>query len=285
MPEKEQEERQRALRHIVSLALEEDLDAAGDITSRAIFGPDDRGAALVVAREAAVVSGMAAAAEVCLQVDPELIWLPLVGDGDVIPVGAQVARLEGRIISILTVERTLLNFLSRLSGVATITERYVNRTEGLPTRIAATRKTTPGLRLAEKQAVADAGGEMHRLGLYDAVLIKDNHIAAAGGVAAAVARVRAAYAGGVDIEVEVDDVGQLEEAIQAGVGRVLLDNMTPEQVAVCVKKAAGRMVVEASGGIGLDNVRDYAEAGVDIISVGALTRGAPGVDYSLEVEV
>ena len=275
----------QALRHIVTLALEEDLDLAGDITSRAIFGPGDTGAARVVTRETCVISGMAAADEVCLQVDPDLTWLPLVEDGQRVPAAAEVARLEGRFVSILAAERTLLNFLSRLSGVATLTAGFVEAVAGTPSRIAATRKTSPGLRLLEKQAVVDGGGELHRIGLYDAVLIKDNHVTAAGGVGAAVAAARKALGDEVEIEVEVETAAEFEEALAAGAGRVLLDNMTPEAVRGCVELAAGRgVVIEASGGISLGNLRAYAEAGADVISVGALTRSAPGIDFSLEVE-
>ncbi len=277
----ESEEGRAEVRHIVSLALAEDLDSAGDITSKAIFGPDEAGAARIVAREGCTVSGMAAAAEVCLQVDPDLSFLPLIHDGERAPAGAEVARLDGRILSILAAERTMLNFLSRLSGIATLTAAFV-AAAGAKTRVAATRKTDPGMRLLEKQAVVHGGGELHRLGLYDAVLIKDNHIAAAGGVAAAIARVRESLGGGIEIEVEVDDAAQLEEALAAGVGRILLDNMAADEVAACVRTAGGRAVIEASGGIGLAEAASYAAAGVDVISAGALTRSAAGVDFSLE---
>jgi nicotinate-nucleotide pyrophosphorylase (carboxylating) len=273
-----------AIRQIVTLALAEDLDEAGDITSKAIFGPEDTGAARVITREACVISGLAAAAEVCLQVDPGLTWLPLVEDGQKTPAGAEISRLEGRLVSILAAERTLLNFLSRLSGIATLTAGFVQAIAVTPARIAATRKTSPGLRLLEKQAVADGAGEQHRLGLYDAPLIKDNHIAAAGSISAAVTAVRQALGAEAGIEVEVETAAELEAAIAAGATRALLDNMDPEMVRSCVEMAAGRLVIEASGGINLDNVRDYAEAGADVISVGALTRSAPGIDFSLEVE-
>ena len=283
----------QALRHVVSLALDEDLGSVGDITSKAIFAPDDAGAARVVTRDACVISGLAAGAEVCLQVDPDLIWLPLVEDGQAIT-AAEVARLEGGIISILAAERTILNFLSRLSGIASLTARYVDAVKGTPTRIAATRKTSPGLRVLEKLAVVDGGGEPHRSGLYDAVLIKDNHIAAAGGVGAAIEAVRRSLGGKVsdhDIEVEVDDIAQLEEALATGaIGQVLLDNMTTAEVRACHELAVWRTasgerkpVIEVSGGINLENVRAYAEAGADVISVGALTRSAPGIDFSLEM--
>lgn len=208
----------------------------------------------------------------------------MVEDGQHIPAGAEVARIDGRILFILAAERTILNFLSRLSGVATLTYTYIEALRGLKTRVAATRKTMPGLRVLEKQAVAQAGGETHRLGLYDAVLIKDNHVAAAGSVALAVVAARQSLGNDIDIEVEIDSRGQLEEAIKAGASRLLLDNMTPQQVRACVEAAGGRVTIEASGGINLGNVLAYAEAGADIVSVGALTRSAPGIDFTLEVE-
>lgn len=271
------------MKQIVALALQEDLGSKGDITSRAIFGPEDPGAARVICREACVVSGMPAAAEVCLQVDPELKFLQLVQDGQQIPAGVEVARLDGRLVSILAAERTLLNFISRLSGIATLTAGYVDAVRDTGARIAATRKTSPGLRRMEKQAVVDGGGELHRIGLYDAVLIKDNHLAAAGGVGDAVDAVRQALGPDIEVEVEVETAAEMEEAIVAGADRVLLDNMEPEEVGGCVRLAAGRLVIEASGGINLENVQAYAAAGANILSVGALTRSAPGIDFSLEI--
>ena len=269
---------------IVELALAEDLGEAGDITSQSVFFRGESGAARVLTREACTVSGLAAAVEVCSQVDGDLAWLALVEEGQAVPAGAEVARLEGKLLSILTAERTVLNFMARLSGVATLTRRFVDVLQGLPARIAATRKTSPGMRFLEKRAVVHGGGETHRMGLYDAVLIKDNHIAAAGGVSEAVTTVRGALGEGTAIEVEVDTLQQLEQALPAGVDTVLLDNMEPDDVRRCVDMAAGRVVIEASGGIGLENVRAYAEAGADIISVGAITNAAVAVDFSLEVE-
>lgn len=272
------------LQQIVSLALAEDLGERGDITSQAIFAAGDLGSARIITREPCVVSGLEACREVCRQIDSQLGWLPLIEDGQHIPADAEVAKTEGPVISILAAERTLLNFLSRLSGVATLTHAYVEALQGLKTRIAATRKTMPGLRVLEKQAVEHGGGETHRFGLYDAILIKDNHIAAAGSVASAVAQARKALGDDVDIEVEIDSIVQLDEAIKAGATRVLLDNMTPEQASACVRVAGGRVTTEASGGINLGNVRKYGEAGADVISVGMLTRSAPGIDFSLEME-
>jgi len=280
----------KGIEKIVALALQEDLGQEGDITSKAIFKAGDTGAARIITRETCTISGIAAAAEVCLQTDPALVWLPLVEDGQPVPAGAEVARLEGSLISILTAERTLLNFLSRLSWIATFTARFVGAVHGTGARIAATRKTTPGLRLPEKEAVVHGGGLLHRIGLYDAVLIKDNHIAAAGSVTGAMAAVRKVRGPETWIEVEADTRQQFEEAVEQGANRVLLDNMSPESVRECVQSIAARSTlpnaveIEASGGIDLGNVMEYAEAGADIISVGALTRSAPGIDLSLEVE-
>lgn len=270
------------LEQLVALALAEDLGQEGDITSLAIFPPETRGVALVITRDPCTVSGMAAAAEVCRQ-KGDISWLPLVEDGQAVPVGAEVARLEGSLLAILAVERTLLNFLSRLSGIATYTRRYVDAVEGLPVAVAATRKTDPGMRRLEKEAVAHGGGELHRMGLYDAALIKDNHIAAAGGVTAAVAAVAGALSDGMEVEVEVDTIEQLQEAVETAADTILLDNMGPETVRECVMVVAGRKKLEASGGITLDNIKDYAATGVQRISVGDLTRSAPGIDFTLEV--
>lgn len=269
---------------IVRLALYEDLGQAGDITSQSIFRGSEKSAAQLINREACIISGLDAAREVCRQVHTEIVWLPLVESGQQVPAGTECARLEGPTLSILKAERSLINFVSHLSGVATLTRSYVESLSGLPARVSATRKTMPGMRLLEKQAVAEGGGETHRRGLYDAVLIKDNHIAASGSLTAAVEAVRAALGENVDIEVEADTVHQLEEAIAAGVGRVLLDNMSAALVRECVQIASGRAVIEASGGLSLANVREYAEAGVDILSVGALTMSAPAVDFTLEMQ-
>lgn len=273
------------LQQIVSLALAEDLDERGDITSQAIFAADRSGNAKIVTREPCTISGLAAASEVCRQVDEGLTWLPLVQDGQDVPRGAQIASLDGPVLSILAAERTALNFLARLSGIATLTRGFTAAVQQLPARIAATRKTDPGLRLLEKEAVVHGGGERHRLGLYDAVLIKDNHIVAAGGVTQAVAAVKRSLGEDIPIEVEADTTWQMLEAIEAGATQVLLDNMEPETVRDCVVAAGGRVVIEASGGITLANVRAYAEAGVDIISIGSLTHSARSIDMSLEMEI
>jgi len=271
-----------AVRVAVRRALREDLAGYGDITG-SMFAGD--GVARVVAREAGVLSGVIALEETARLVDAELVVERLVRDGDAFAAGATVAEVRGPLAGILAAERTALNFLGRLSGVATLTARYVGETAGTGARIAATRKTTPGLRALEKQAVVHGGGTPHRFGLFDGAMIKDNHVAAAGGVAAAVALVRAGAAHVHALEVEVDTLEQLDEAIEAGATIVLLDNMTTPSVRTAVARVAGRALVEVSGGVRLERVRELAEAGVDVISVGALTTRAPWIDLALDLEV
>ena len=262
-------------------ALAEDLAGYGDITGAAFAGP---GAALVAAREAGVLSGAAALQATAALVDPRLEVEQTVADGQAFAEGDTLATLRGPLAAILAAERTGLNFLCRLSGVATITARYVAETTGTRARIAATRKTTPGLRALEKQAVVHGGGTPHRFGLFDGAMIKDNHIAAAGGVRPAVELVRAGVAHLHALEVEVDTLDQLDEALEAGAAIVLLDNMDTPTVRAAVGRVAGRALVEVSGGVRLGRVRELAEAGVDVISVGALTTRAPWIDLSLELD-
>jgi nicotinate-nucleotide pyrophosphorylase (carboxylating) len=271
-----------AARTAVRRALREDLAGYGDLTGSAFEGD---GVARLVAREAGVLSGLAALEETARQVDPRLAVEVLIHDGERFEVGATIAELRGPLAAILAAERTALNFLCRLSGVATLTATYAAETEGTKARVAATRKTTPGLRALEKQAVVDGGGTPHRFGLFDGAMIKDNHVAAAGGVAAAVSLVRAGAAHLHALEVEVDTLEQLDEALAAGATIVLLDNMDPPTVAEAVRRVDGRALVEASGGITLESVRKYAETGVDIISFGALTTSSPWVDLALDLEV
>ena len=263
------------------VALAEDLAGYGDLTG-AVFAGD--GVAHVVAREPGVLSGAAALMATAALVDPGLRADLLVGDGGVFGAGDAVATLRGPFAAVLAAERTALNFLCHLSGIATLTAKYVAQTTGTKARIAATRKTTPGLRALEKQAVVHGGGTPHRFGLFDGAMIKDNHVAAAGGVGAAVAAVRSGVAHVHALEVEVDTLEQLDEALEAGVTIVLLDNMDTPSVREAVARVAGRAVVEVSGGVRLGRVRELAEAGVDVISVGALTTHAPWLDLGLDVE-
>jgi nicotinate-nucleotide pyrophosphorylase (carboxylating) len=271
-----------AARTAVRRALREDLAGYGDVTGSAFEG---QGVARVVAREAGVLSGLATLEETARQVDRRLAVEVFIRDGERFAQGETIAELRGPLAAILAAERTALNFLCRLSGVASLTAAYAAETAGTRARVAATRKTTPGLRALEKQAVVDGGGTPHRFGLFDGAMIKDNHVAAAGGVAAAVSLVRAGAAHLHALEVEVDTLEQLDEALAAGATIVLLDNMEPATVAEAVRRVGGRALVEASGGITLHRVREYAETGVDIISFGALTTGAPWIDLALDLEV
>ena len=271
-----------AVEALLALALEEDL-GRGDVTSEAIFAATDSSSGQIVAKEPLVVAGMAVAAAVFERVDGQTRFIARLEDGARADKGAIVAVVEGRTRALLASERTALNFLQRLSGVATLTRRFVDAVAGTRARIVDTRKTTPGWRLLDKEAVRAGGGGNHRVDLAAGVLIKDNHVAACGGVKAAVERARARAPHSLRIEVEVTAIAQIEEALTAGADIVLLDNFAPADVARAVKQIAGRALVEVSGGVNLDTVRAYAEAGPDLISVGALTHSARAVDLSLEM--
>lgn len=266
----------QAAREIVARALAEDLGDRGDVTTDALIPPDVRATGRVVARQAGVVAGTIAATEAFRDLDVR--WER--HDGDRVEPDDVIGAVEGPLRAMLTAERTALNLLGRLSGIATLTARYVEAA-GPGATILDTRKTTPGLRVLEKAAVRAGGGANHRMGLHDAVLVKDNHLAHVG-VAEAVTRARE-HAPGLLVEIECDTLEQVSEAVGAGADRVLLDNMTPEQVAEAVGVVAGRLDVEVSGRVTLDNVAAYAAAGPDFVSVGALTHSAPALDVSLEV--
>ena len=238
--------------------------------------------ARVVARRGGVIYGLQPARLACAMVDPALSFRALVRDGASLTAGEAAAEIEGLAASVVTAERTALNFLTHLSGVATLTRAYVTAVEGTGARIAATRKTLPGLRLLQKAAVVAGGGLPHRFGLGDAVLIKDNHIAAAGGVGPALTRARDAAGHMRVVEVEVDSLAQLEEALAHGPDCVLLDNFTLGDLRAAVALANGRVTLEASGGVSLETVRAIAETGVHVISVGALTHSAPALDLGLD---
>ena len=267
---------------IVGRALSEDLGGPGDITSDACIPETAESDAVVVARADGVIAGLAVAAYVFEALDPSLGFVPIVADGDDVAPGDRVARISGRTRSILSGERTALNLLGRMSGVATATSVLVEAVSGTGVRISDTRKTMPGLRALDKYAVRVGGGMNHRFGLYDAVLIKDNHLAAIGDIPAAVAAARAVVPPGVMIEVEVDNLDQLARVLETDADRVLLDNMGPELLREAVEIVGGRMTTEASGGVTADNVRLLAETGVDIISVGWLTHSAPQLDIALD---
>jgi nicotinate-nucleotide pyrophosphorylase (carboxylating) len=266
----------------VAIALEEDLGGAGDITTDAIIPPDARGEASIVARKAGVVAGLDLAEAAFKVLDPDVRFTRVVADGGKVAAGGTIATVAGSTRALLTGERTALNFLGRLSGIATLTASYVAAVGGTAAKIAETRKTTPGLRALEKYAVRAGGGVNHRFGLYDAVLVKDNHIAAAGGLANALQMLRERIGHTVRLEVEVDTLSQLEEALRFPIDAVLLDNMDVSTLKKAVALVNGRVVTEASGGVTLENVGEIAKIGVDLISVGALTHSARSLDSSLE---
>lgn len=276
----------KGTRRLVTAALEEDI-GDGDRTTLWTVPEKRLARARIVAKAEGVLSGLEIAREVFRQVDPGLHFDARVTDGGAVLPGDEVVRLSGRAAAILSGERVALNFLQRLSGVATLTRRYVQRVAGTGVRILDTRKTTPGLRMLEKAAVRAGGGANHRIGLFDMVLIKENHISAAGGIGAAVAAVRSRNAAGLRVEVEVTNEAELREALEAGVDVVLLDNMDPARLreAVSAVRASGSAALtEASGGIDLETVREVAETGVDMISVGALTHSAAALDLSLLID-
>jgi nicotinate-nucleotide pyrophosphorylase (carboxylating) len=270
------------LQELIDRAIAEDV-GAGDLTTAALVPQDARSRARIEQKAPGVISGMHVAESVFRRVDPELRWHGHAPEGEWRD-GGLVAEIAGPTASILRSERVALNFLGRLSGVATLTARFVQAVEGTGARILDTRKTTPGFRALEKQAVVDGGGVNHRFGLFDAILAKENHIAAAGGVAAAVDRALAVAGDGVMVEIECRSLDELREALGAGARRILLDNMSTEEMREAVAMAGGRAELEASGNVSLENVRAIAETGVDFISVGALTHSAPALDLSLIVE-
>jgi nicotinate-nucleotide pyrophosphorylase (carboxylating) len=264
----------------VHLALAEDLGEASDLTTEAIVPAVARGIARVIAKEDAVLAGTEVLARAFIELDHDAVVELSAKDGDVVHPGDVVATVEGFLRAILTAERTALNFLMRLSGVATLTRRFVEAAGGVEVRD--TRKTIPGMRVLQKAAVRSGGGANHRMGLSDAYLIKDNHIAAAGSVKESVVRARTAHPS-LWIEVECETLEQVTEALEAGAHELLLDNMDVVTMAEAVRLARGRAKTEASGGVTLETIGDIARTGVDSVSVGALTHSAPAVDFSLEV--
>jgi nicotinate-nucleotide pyrophosphorylase (carboxylating) len=267
---------------IVRHALEEDLGRAGDITSELTVEAGARATAKLVARKAGTIAGLIVAETAFRLVDPALKFSYEVADGTTVAAGATLAVIEGSARAVLTGERVALNFAGHLSGVATATHALVDAVKGTKARIVCTRKTTPGLRVLEKYAVRCGGGFNHRFGLDDAVLIKDNHIVAAGGIRAAVERVRAGLGHMTKIEVEVDTLEQLKEALALGIDTILPDNMKPDTLREAVALSKGRAVLEASGNVTLSTVRAIAETGVDYISSGAITHSAPNLDLGLD---
>jgi nicotinate-nucleotide pyrophosphorylase (carboxylating) len=264
---------------LIGLALREDI-GDGDLTTAAVVPEGSRAHARIEQKAPGVPAGLGVAEKVFERVDPELRWRVHAREGEWRD-GGLLAEVTGRAASILTAERVALNFLGRLSGIATTTARYVEAVRGTGARVLDTRKTTPGLRALEKEAVRAGGGASHRGGLFDAILVKENHAALAGGVAEAARRALAAAPRGVTVEVECANLGEVSAALDAGVTRLLLDNMSVEELRRAVRLAGGRAELEASGGITLETIRSVAETGVDYISIGALTHSAPALDVSL----
>jgi len=272
-----------SVHRLIELALEEDL-GRGDVTSEALIPPDREAVGEVLVKARGVIAGLEVAAAVFRAVDPTLAWEALARDGEAVSPGQVVARVSGRARSILAAERTALNFLQRLSGIATLTARYVEALRGTRARLTDTRKTTPGWRYLEKMAVRAGGGHSHRLDLAGGILIKDNHLALSGNdIPAAIRAVREQAPHTLRVEVEVTSLAGVEAALAAGAEVILLDNMSLEEMRRAVALVSGRALLEASGGITLETVRAVAETGVDLISSGAITHSATALDLSLEI--
>lgn len=273
------------LDRLIELALDEDLGAAGDVTTRALVPSDAQGRAELLVKEDLVLAGTEAFARVFLHVDPEVSVEVRARDGDAIPKGTVIAQLQGRLGSLLIGERTALNLIQRACGMATLSNQAARAVAGTKLKVLDTRKTPPGMRALSKQAVRAGGAHNHRFGLFDGVLIKDNHIAAVGGsVRAALQRAKEHAPRLVKIEIEVTSLEQLDEVIAEGADVVMLDNMSDELIRQAVQKVGGRMQIEVSGGITLERLPRLAQLGVDFVSMGALTHSARAMDLSLEIE-
>lgn len=264
----------------IAATLAEDLGEAGDITSAAVIPAEARFAGVMDTREPIVVAGLALAEGFFCALDPQAVITPLAADGDRVPAGTDLMRIEGSARAMLTAERSALNTVQHLSGIATLTRQYVDAIAGTGATLLDTRKTIPGLRRLEKYATRVGGAQNHRMGLWDAAMIKDNHVAVAGGIAAAVQR--AVGAGIERIIVEVDSLDQIAPALDGGATHLLLDNMAPDMLRQAVAMIGGRVPTEASGGVRLDTIRAIAETGVTYISVGRLTQSAPAADIGLD---
>ena len=272
---------------LIDRALQEDLGDGGDITSTTLLDAKETGRATIVAKQQGVIAGLPLAQRVFEKVDQELSFQALIKEGENVSCGDRVALVEGPIVSILTAERNALNFLQRLSGIASLTAKFVRETSSTNARILDTRKTTPGMRSLEKYAVRVGGGQNHRMGLFDMVMIKDNHIAAAGGITPAVKRIRAVILSkNLDLKIEVESttLDQVKEAKNLSIDRIMLDNFSISQIREAVKVVSDEIELEVSGGVTLETVREIAETGVDYISVGALTHSPPALDLSLLIE-
>lgn len=267
---------------IIELALLEDL-SLGDITSDTIFTPENRAKAAIRAKEDLVLCGMDVAKTVFHAVDPNVVFTPLKKDGDNVKKGEVVLELTGSTLSILKAERTALNFMQRMSGIATASREYAAIGKKYGVMIVDTRKTQPGLRRLDKYAVRTGGAHNHRISLADSVMIKDNHIAAAGSITAAVKKIKDVSGHTPKVEVETTTLDEVKEALTAGADIIMLDNMTPEQIAVCKKEIAGRAIIEVSGGVNKTNLEAYCAVRPDVISMGALTHSVPAKDLSLKI--
>lgn len=267
---------------IIELALLEDL-SLGDITSDTIFTPENRAKAAIRAKEDLVLCGMDVAKTVFHAVDPDVVFTPLKKDGDNVKKGEVVLELTGSTLSILKAERTVLNFMQRMSGIATASREYAAIGKKYGVMIVDTRKTQPGLRRLDKYAVRTGGARNHRISLADSVMIKDNHIAAAGSITAAVKKIKDVIGHTPKVEVETTTLDEVKEALNAGADIIMLDNMTPEQIAVCKKEIAGRAIIEVSGGVNKTNLEAYCAVRPDVISMGALTHSVPAKDLSLKI--
>ena len=274
-----------SVRRAVEAALAEDLGRAGDVTSAATMPPDARAEAMIVSRQTGRLAGLQLAEAAFAAIDPAISFEASKADGDRLAPGDAVARIKGPARAVLTAERTALNFLGHLSGVASATASYADLIAHTSAKVCCTRKTLPGLRIFEKYAVRCGGGANHRFGLDDAILIKDNHIAVAGGVLAALRAAKAHAGHMVKIEIEVDTLDQLDLVIAEGADAVLLDNMEPDALREAVRRVGGRMLCEASGNVSLETVAAIAEAGVDLISVGRITHSAPNFDFGLDIGI
>jgi nicotinate-nucleotide pyrophosphorylase (carboxylating) len=268
------------VREFLKLALEEDI-GAGDITSGLLIPEDNRASAVLVAKGSFTLAGLPFAEEVFMSLDKEIKFTYLSEEGSIVKKSTVLARISGRTRSLLAGERVALNILQRLSGIATLTNKFVKKVEGLEVKILDTRKTTPGMRYLEKYAVRTGGGHNHRFGLYDGILIKDNHIEAAGGIKSAVAKAKENFR--TKIEIEAESLKDVKDAVQAGADIIMLDNMSVRDIKKAVKIAGKKAQLEVSGNVAMDKVRRLAETGVDFISIGALTHSAPAADISMKL--
>jgi nicotinate-nucleotide pyrophosphorylase (carboxylating) len=269
---------------LIGLALEEDI-GPGDVTTNALIDPDRAATGIIFAKEPLILAGLHVAEQVFTNLDPGMSFDTTFQDGDRVENRDEILTVRGNCRAVLTGERTALNFLQRLSGISTLTRQYVDQVAGSKVRLTDTRKTTPGWRRLEKYAVKIGGADNHRFGLYDGVLIKDNHIMACGGIREAVDRIRNDQAHPLQIEVEVSDMNQVREALESGVDIIMLDNMKPNDIRKAVALIDGTALVEVSGGVTLETLVEVANTGVDIISIGALTHAARAVDISMRVVV